>query len=213
MIPSLLTPTFGWLLHLMSERQPPKAETPSLSLFFDRSPFGAPSKGTSRGDHEPTTGHLLWNHGELRCQDLGAPLPYLWRERAKLLEGRVAAAHFGCCVLWQGEIVPQYRTSNCTQNLLKNCNFWGGFGYDLRYDLRYDKLYLESNLELYLEYGIDRMGLSDTTSPWKHSIKQQTIPVWNILIRNNFNNGVVHFGIQWQIGWQQRHRQVGCTDS
>jgi hypothetical protein len=34
-------------------------------------------------------------------QDLRAPLPYQWRERAKLLEGRVAAAaaHVGCCVL------------------------------------------------------------------------------------------------------------------
>ncbi len=27
--------------------------------------------------------------GEARCQDLGAPLPYQWRERVKLLEGRV----------------------------------------------------------------------------------------------------------------------------
>ncbi len=41
--------------------------------------------------------------------------------------------------------------------------------------------------------------ISDTTSPWKHSIKQQTVPVWNILTRNNFNNGVFHFRIQWQI--------------
>ncbi len=41
--------------------------------------------------------------------------------------------------------------------------------------------------------------ISDTRSPWKHSNKQQTIPVWNILTRNNFNNGVFHFGIQWQI--------------
>jgi hypothetical protein len=42
--------------------------------------------------------------GEARCQDLGVPLPYQWRERAKLLEGRVAvaAAHVGfvwCCVV------------------------------------------------------------------------------------------------------------------
>ncbi len=130
MIPSPLTPTFGWLLHLTSKRQPPKAETPSLSLFIDGSRFGAPSKGTSRGDRKPTTRCLLWNHGESRHQDFGAPLPHLWRERAKPLEGRVAAAHFGCCVLWRGEIVPQNRTSNHTQNLLKNCNFWGGFGYD-----------------------------------------------------------------------------------
>jgi hypothetical protein len=39
--------------------------------------------------------------GEARRQDLGAPLPYQWRERAKPLEGMVAAAvaHVGCCVL------------------------------------------------------------------------------------------------------------------
>ncbi len=197
MIPSPLTPTFGWLLHLTSERWPPKAETPSLSLFFDGLHFGAPSKGISCGDHKPTTRHLMWTHGESRRQDLGAPLPYLWRERVKLLEGRVVAAHVGCCVLWLGEIVPQNRTSNRTQNFLKNLNFWGGFGYNLRYDLRYNKLYLES----YLKYGIDWTGRSDITSPWKHSIKQQTIPVWNILIRNNFNNGIFHVGIQWQIGF------------
>ncbi len=41
--------------------------------------------------------------------------------------------------------------------------------------------------------------ISDTTSPWKHSIKQQAIPVWNILPSINFNNGVFHFRIQWQI--------------
>ncbi len=123
MIPSPLTPTFGWLSRLTSKWWPPKAKTPSLSLFFDELLFGAPSKGTSRGDREPATGHLLWTHGELWRQDLGVQLPYPWRKRAKLLEGRVAAAHFGCCVLWQGEIVPQNRTSNCTQNLLKNCKF------------------------------------------------------------------------------------------
>jgi hypothetical protein len=102
MIPSPLTPTFGWLSHLTSERRPPKAETPSLSLIFDGLHFGAPSKRTSRGDREPTTGRLLWTHRESRCQDLGAPLPYLWRERAKPLEGRVAAAHLDVvgCGLW-----------------------------------------------------------------------------------------------------------------
>ncbi len=123
MISSLLTPTFGWLLCLTSERRLPKAKTPSLSLFFYGSRFGAPSKGTSRGDRKPTTGRLLWNHGESRRHDLGAPLPYQWRERAKPLEGREATAHFGCYVLWRGEIVPQNRTSNRTQNLLKNCDF------------------------------------------------------------------------------------------
>jgi hypothetical protein len=93
MIPSPLTPTFGWLLHLMSKQQPPKAETPSLSLIIDGLHFGAPSKRISHGDCKPATGRLLWTHGESQCQDLGVPLPYPWRERAKPLEGRVAAAH------------------------------------------------------------------------------------------------------------------------
>ncbi len=76
--------------------------TPSLSLIFDGSCFSAPSKRTSRGDHKPATGRLLWTHGESWRQDLGAPLPYPWRERAKLLEGRVAAAHLDVvgCGLW-----------------------------------------------------------------------------------------------------------------
>jgi hypothetical protein len=102
MIPSPLTLTFGWLLHLTSKRQPRKAETPSLSLFFDGSHFGAPSKRTSCGDREPTTGCLLWTHGDLWRQYLGEPLPYPWRERAKPLEGRVAVAHLDgvSCGLW-----------------------------------------------------------------------------------------------------------------
>jgi hypothetical protein len=102
MIPSPLTPTFGWLSRLTSERQPPKAKTPSLSLIFSGSRFGAPSKRTSRGDCKPATGRLLWTHGESRRQDLGAPVPYPWRERAKPLKGRVAAAHLDVvgCGLW-----------------------------------------------------------------------------------------------------------------
>jgi hypothetical protein len=104
MIPSPLTPTFGWLSRLTSERRPPKTETPSLSLVFDGLHFGAPSKRTSRDNCEPTTGRLLWTHEELWHQDLGAPLPYPWRERAKPLEGRVAVAHLELwvvgCGLW-----------------------------------------------------------------------------------------------------------------
>ncbi len=102
MIPSPLTPTFGWLSRLTSEQRPPKAKTLSLSLIFDGSHFGAPSKRTSRGDCEPATGRLLWTHGELWRQDLGVPLPYSWRERAKPLEGRVGAAHLDVmsCGLW-----------------------------------------------------------------------------------------------------------------
>jgi hypothetical protein len=102
MIPSPLTLTFGWLLRLTSERRPPKAKTPSLSLIFDGLRFGAPGKRTSSSDCEPATGRLLWTHGESWRQDLGAPLPCPCRERAKPLEGRVAAAHLDVvsCGLW-----------------------------------------------------------------------------------------------------------------
>jgi hypothetical protein len=102
MIPSPLTATFGWCSCLASERWPPKPETPSLSLIFGGLRFGAPSKRTSRSDREPASGRLLWPHEESRCQDLGMPLPYPCRERAKPLEGRVAAAHLDVvsCGLW-----------------------------------------------------------------------------------------------------------------
>jgi hypothetical protein len=102
MIPTPLTPTFSWLLRLTSKWRPPKAKTLSLSLIFDGLHFSAPSKRTGRGDREPATGRLLWTHEESRRQDLGAPLPYPWRERVKLLEGRVAAAHLDVvgCGLW-----------------------------------------------------------------------------------------------------------------
>jgi hypothetical protein len=50
-------------------------------------------------DHKPTSGRLLWTHRKSRRQDLRAPLPLHWSERAKPLEDRVAAASVGCCVL------------------------------------------------------------------------------------------------------------------
>jgi hypothetical protein len=71
MIPSPLTPNFGWLLRLTSKRWPPKAKTPSLSLIFDGSRFGAPSKRTSRGDRKPATGCLL-------CGPMGSRGTKIW---------------------------------------------------------------------------------------------------------------------------------------
>ncbi len=38
-------------------------------------------------------------YGKRRRQDLAAPLPYPWRERAKPLEGRAVKAHVGVRVL------------------------------------------------------------------------------------------------------------------
>jgi hypothetical protein len=39
-----------------------------------------PNKGTSHHVHKPSTGCLQQTHGEQRRNDLGAPLPYPWRE-------------------------------------------------------------------------------------------------------------------------------------
>jgi len=73
------TPTFGWLLCSPMKWRPSKAQAPSLSLFFDASPFGAPNKGADDGERTPDAARLPWAHGESRRQDLGAPLPYPWR--------------------------------------------------------------------------------------------------------------------------------------
>ncbi len=45
MIPSPLTPTFSWLLHLTSKQRPPKAKTPSSSLIFWWVGFWCPKQG------------------------------------------------------------------------------------------------------------------------------------------------------------------------
>jgi hypothetical protein len=86
-IPSPLpTLSFGWLSCQIAEQRPPKAWAPPLSLFLKGSRFGAPSKGTSHGDREPTTGRLLWTH-RLRFEGTAA----LKLER----EGK-AAGGWGC---------------------------------------------------------------------------------------------------------------------
>ncbi len=72
---------------------------PPISLFVDVSYLVAPNKGTSHPERKPSAGCLQRTHRERRRDDLGAPLLYPWRERAKLLEGWVAPAHVGCCVL------------------------------------------------------------------------------------------------------------------
>jgi hypothetical protein len=86
-------------LLFLAKWRPPKAYTPPISLFFDVSCFITPNKGSSCREHEPSAGCLQWTHREQQHDDLGAPLPYPWQERAKPLEGWVAAAHVGCCVL------------------------------------------------------------------------------------------------------------------
>ncbi len=69
-----------------------------IVLFFDGVCVGIPNKGTGRGTAKPDHGRLAWDHRRPRCHVLWAPLTYPWRERAKPLGGRAAAAHVGCCV-------------------------------------------------------------------------------------------------------------------
>jgi hypothetical protein len=49
---------FGWLLCFYHDWQPPKACALPIYLFLDESSFGAPSKGTSLGNHKTATKHL-----------------------------------------------------------------------------------------------------------------------------------------------------------
>jgi hypothetical protein len=72
------TLTSGWLLCQIIEQRPPKANAP---LFFDAHCFVASNKGTSHCDHKPSAGRLQWIYREQQQDDLGAPLPYPWRER------------------------------------------------------------------------------------------------------------------------------------
>ena len=94
----LLMLTLGWLLCLPFKFWPLKAKATPLALFFDGVCIGVPNKGTGRGTAKPDHGLLAWDHRMLQRHVLWALLTYPWRERAKPLEGRVAAAHAGCCV-------------------------------------------------------------------------------------------------------------------
>ncbi len=83
----------------MINRQPPMAKALCSCLFFDGACVGAPNRQTNHGDARPDGACLAWNYRKRLHHELGAPLPCVWRERAKLLEGRAAEAHFGYCVL------------------------------------------------------------------------------------------------------------------
>jgi hypothetical protein len=69
------------------------------SIFLDASSFRLPNRRTSHCAAKPDHGHLSWDHRDPRRHWLGAPIACPWREMAKPVEGRVTAAHFGCCVL------------------------------------------------------------------------------------------------------------------
>jgi hypothetical protein len=69
------------------EQQPPKAETPSLSLFFDGLCFGTPNKKTNNGESATNAASLVWAHREQQRQALGPWHMLPWRERARSAEG------------------------------------------------------------------------------------------------------------------------------
>ncbi len=69
----------GWLLCQIIDGGHLRPVPPYLSIFDVRC-FIAPNKGTSRCDREPSAGHLLQTYREQRCDDLGPPLLYPWRE-------------------------------------------------------------------------------------------------------------------------------------
>ena len=66
MSPALQMPTFGWLLCFPTKQLPPKAKTPSPSLFFDGLRFDAPNKGTNHSATQPNGACLAWAHRKRR---------------------------------------------------------------------------------------------------------------------------------------------------
>ncbi len=72
-----------------------------LSIFWWGLCWCPPNRETNSGTAKPDGACLEWAYRKWRHHELGAPLPYPGREGARPLEGRAAAAHFGCCVfMW-----------------------------------------------------------------------------------------------------------------
>jgi hypothetical protein len=79
-----ISPTPDANFHLIDvvfiERRPPKANASLISLFFDVASKFIPNKGTSCCVRKASAGHLQRTHREQWRNDLGALLPYPWRE-------------------------------------------------------------------------------------------------------------------------------------
>jgi hypothetical protein len=69
------------------EWRPPKAKTPSLSLFFGGLHFGTPNKGTNNGKSATNAASLVWAHREQQRQALGPWRMLPWTKRARSAEG------------------------------------------------------------------------------------------------------------------------------
>jgi hypothetical protein len=78
----LLQLALGWLLCFLTKLQPPKAEVPSISLFFDGCRFGTQNKGTESIQSAPNALHQQWTHSYPWRKELGAWRKFPWRLRA-----------------------------------------------------------------------------------------------------------------------------------
>jgi hypothetical protein len=58
-----------------------------------------PNRGINH-DATKTIGMCLsWTHRKLKHIEFGALMAFPWKEKMKLLKGRMVATHFDCCVL------------------------------------------------------------------------------------------------------------------
>jgi hypothetical protein len=79
-IPCIVFANYWLIVTFLTKERPPKANTPPIFLFFDVSCFVTPSKGTNHCNLKPSAGCLQQTYREQRRDDLGAPLPYQWKE-------------------------------------------------------------------------------------------------------------------------------------
>ena len=94
-----LMPPVSRLLCVAALQRPPKANAPSIPLFFDVVEFVCLNEESTAARASLMPRICYGTMGNQHRHDLEPLLPYYpWRERTKLLEGRVVAAHVGCCV-------------------------------------------------------------------------------------------------------------------
>jgi len=86
-------------------------QPPSHHSIFWGVEFVGPNEEPNSSKRNPDSTRLIRTigyHREPRHHDLGPPLPYPGRERAKPLEGRTAADHVSCCVFFVLCVVLDY---------------------------------------------------------------------------------------------------------
>ncbi len=92
-IPPITAADYRLIVVSRTKRWPSEAKDLPPSLFFDASSLGVPTKGTSRGENEPTARRLQQTHGKGWHHDLRPWQMLPWRYGAKPLGvGDMAAA-------------------------------------------------------------------------------------------------------------------------